>query len=76
MIGKEKDFVQDHCGKYPVVYLDLKECKGATWDDMYKEVWLRIREMVERHMDEVEGDDLSYFEFHKLSSDPPEIKLD
>jgi len=30
LISKEVDFVEKHCGKYPVVYLDFKDCKGDT----------------------------------------------
>ncbi|KAI3659928.1 hypothetical protein MP638_004955 [Amoeboaphelidium occidentale] len=48
-IGKEKDFVQDHCGKYPVVFLDLNACKGATWEEMYQLIWFRITQMWSRH---------------------------
>jgi hypothetical protein len=40
-IGKDQKFVEDHCGKYPVVFLNLKDYKGRTWEEMYKKVWTR-----------------------------------
>lgn len=53
LISKEVDFVKKHCGQYPVVYLDLKDCKGDTWEEMYQEIWLCIRKMVARHKNEL-----------------------
>lgn len=38
LIGKDQKFVEDHCEKYPVVFLNLKDCKGSTWEEMYKKV--------------------------------------
>ncbi len=38
LISKKVDFVNKHCGQYPVVYLDLKDCKGDTWEEMYQEI--------------------------------------
>ena len=55
LISNDTDFVSNHCGKYPVIYLNLKDCKGETWDQMYQEVWLCIRDMVEIHQDLVEA---------------------
>ncbi|KAI3652883.1 hypothetical protein MP228_002308 [Amoeboaphelidium protococcarum] len=53
LIGKEIDFVGKHCGKYPVVMLDFKDCKGESWAQMYESVWQCIREMVLRHRHEL-----------------------
>ncbi|KAI3630121.1 hypothetical protein MIR68_011556 [Amoeboaphelidium protococcarum] len=53
LIGKESEIVQQHCGKYPVVMLDLKDCKGDSWEQMYSSVWLCIRQMVLRHRHEL-----------------------
>jgi hypothetical protein len=50
LIGKETDFVQKHCGKYPIVMLDFKDCKGDSWEEMNQEVWLCIRNMVKPHL--------------------------
>ena len=46
LIAKEVEFVKQHCGKYPVVYLDLKDCKGETWEEMYQNFWTLVREML------------------------------
>ena len=53
LISKETTFVAKHCGQYPVIYLNFKDCKGETWDQMYQNVWLCIRDMVERHYEEL-----------------------
>ncbi|KAI3630897.1 hypothetical protein MIR68_012332 [Amoeboaphelidium protococcarum] len=53
LIGKEIYIVEKHCGKYPVVVLDLKDCKGESWAQMYESVWQCIREMVLRHRHEL-----------------------
>lgn len=43
LIGKDNDFVSEHCGKYPVIFLDMKDCKGQDWNDMFQSLWLQIR---------------------------------
>ena len=62
LIGKETDFVAEHCGQYPVINLNLKDCKGATWDEMYRDIWLCIRMMVGEHQDDLAHIDLSSFQ--------------
>ena len=42
LIGKDTDFVSRHCGKYPVLSLDFKECKARTWNEMLEIVWSKI----------------------------------
>lgn len=48
-IANEKEFVINHCGQYPVIFLDLKDCKGETWEKMYVKVCRRIQSMIKRH---------------------------
>ena len=48
-IGKNKTFMENHCGQYPVVYLDLKDCKGNSWEKMYKALWTSICATFQRH---------------------------
>jgi hypothetical protein len=42
-IARHVDFVSQHCGKYPVLYVDLKECKTSSLDAMLSEVWKCMR---------------------------------
>lgn len=42
-IAQHADFVCQHCGKYPVLYVDLKECKARSMDAMLAEVWECMR---------------------------------
>ena len=38
-IGKETEFIKKHCGKYPVVYLNMKEIGGDSWEMMLNDIW-------------------------------------
>jgi hypothetical protein len=42
-IAQHVDFVSQHCGKYPVLYVDLKECKARSLVEMLAEVWECMR---------------------------------
>jgi hypothetical protein len=46
LIGKEKDFVQTHCGAYPVVFLSIKGVRGDTWEDMLRDIWVCLRDVI------------------------------
>ncbi|KAJ3209673.1 hypothetical protein HK099_008445 [Clydaea vesicula] len=46
LIFKEKDFIDQHCGKYPVVFLDLKDIKGYNWDEMLHKICRFVRKLV------------------------------
>jgi hypothetical protein len=61
LIANDKEFVSKHCGQYPVVFLDLKDCKGETWSGMYQKLWNRIRGMLKRHF--------------QISEVPPELNF-
>ena len=71
-IGKQTAFVKQHCGKYPVVYLNLKDCtQGETWDQMYQEVWLCIRKMVKKHEKDLDHINLSLFQLNETETVAP-----
>ena len=63
LIGKETDIVKQHCGKYPVVYLNLKDCKGDSWQDMYEQLWISLCEMVNRHQSDLTDDEIKNYKF-------------
>ena len=68
-IYQDMEFLENHCGKYLVVFLDLKECKAETWEAMYVKIWRCIQQMILRH--EVELSDVlaGKIAFHvKMSS--------
>lgn len=52
-IYKDREFVDAHCGKYTVLYLDLKDCKGTDFEDMKKEIWNRVGKMYSDQYDEI-----------------------
>ena len=45
-IGKETEFIKKHCGKYPVVYLNMKGIGGDNWEKMLSKIWLCLREAI------------------------------
>lgn len=54
-IGKNKAFMEKHCGQYPVVYLDLKDCKANSWEGMLEQVRDSIIDMIESHEELLPG---------------------
>jgi len=48
-ISEEKEIVEKHCGQYPVVHLDFKECKGSNWEEMRTHIWSVVKAMVLVH---------------------------
>lgn len=73
LISKESAFVEEHCGKYPVVFLDLKDCRGASWAAMKTRVWWAVRKMFKRHSKEVNS---PWFDFSKEFWMEPTENLD
>ena len=49
-ILSEVEIVNDHMGKYPVVFLSLKECASPTWSEMRTEMWQCLFEMCSPHI--------------------------
>lgn len=52
-IAKNKEFTKKHCGKYPVVYLSFKDCRGTTTESTFHSIWSSIRAMIRRHKKEL-----------------------
>ena len=52
-ISQDTQFVEAHCGKYPVVLLDLKDCKGDDWAKSLEKIWNAIRKVVLSYGDEL-----------------------
>ena len=61
LIGKEIEFIKKHCGKYPVVFLNMSGIAGGeNWEGMLNMIWLRLRDAIydqKRHLDE---DDMAF----------------
>ena len=49
-IMKEHEIVEMHMGKYPVVFLSLKDCKANTWDEMRTDIWFALVHMCDPHI--------------------------
>ena len=60
LIGKEIEFIKKHCGKYPVVFLNMKGIGGENWGEMLMKIWSNLRNAIDdqrRHLDE---DDIAF----------------
>ena len=72
-INEYPDFVQEHLHKYPVLYLDLKDCKQDTWDLTLRRIWACIKNMVREHAEDLkESFDLSVFDLDNLQTVLPD----
>jgi hypothetical protein len=40
------DFMEKHCGTYPVVLLDMKGIKGNNWEAMLKKFWIMLEDII------------------------------
>lgn len=73
LIGQDTAFVEAHCGKYPVVYLSLKDTKGPNWTTMYSKIWRSLRETVLVHHADLGGDIGTASCYNFMSIEPPAI---
>ncbi|RKP16328.1 DUF1703-domain-containing protein, partial [Rozella allomycis CSF55] len=48
-IEKKKTFMEEYCGQYPVLHLDLKDVVGNTWEGALKKLWKAVRKMTKEH---------------------------
>jgi Predicted AAA-ATPase/PD-(D/E)XK nuclease superfamily len=64
-ISKAKEFVEEHCGKYPVIRLDFRGCRGSTWDQMFRQIWMAIRYMLYLNSEDLNKPRSDLFD-HKL----------
>jgi hypothetical protein len=49
MIWKEGSEYTEHCGKYPVVYLTLKDIKESSWENCETRIKMVLSEEFDRH---------------------------
>jgi hypothetical protein len=42
-IGQETEFMEEHCGKYPVVMMDMKGIVSNSWEQMLNGLWLMLK---------------------------------
>jgi Predicted AAA-ATPase len=48
-IGQETEFMKKHCGKYPVVMMNMKGISGESWEQMISRIWSRLRATLKVH---------------------------
>lgn len=61
-IWQEGEEYTKHCGKYPVIYLTLKDVKEANWKNCFHKIQRIISEEFERHVYLLESESLGSFQ--------------
>ena len=49
LLGKNQAFIHQYFRRFPVLFLDLKDCGGNTWNEMYHWVWVSLLKMISPH---------------------------
>ena len=64
-IWKCGKYYQDYQGKYPVIFITLKDAKCSTWEETYGFVSKLIRLEYKRHFELEDSDTISHKEFYE-----------
>ena len=59
MIWKEGSEYTEHCGRYPVVYLTLKDIKESNWENCETRIKIVLSEEFKRHKYLLKGDSIT-----------------
>lgn len=58
-VMNDKEFCDEHMGKYAVVHLNLHDCRGATWAQLRNQIALAFKKTLECHVNEAIDEVLS-----------------
>jgi Predicted AAA-ATPase len=59
-IGAETEFIEEHCGKYPVVSLNMKGINGHDWGEMLTRIWSCLRDTLEDQEEKLNEQDIQF----------------
>jgi Predicted AAA-ATPase/PD-(D/E)XK nuclease superfamily len=73
-IGKETEFMKKHCGKYPVVMMNMKGIDGDTWKEMLRDLLAMLKDIMISQASHLNEEDkqyigIKYFEAESLPSE-------
>ena len=71
LIGKETEFIEEHCGQYPVVYMDMKCIRGDNWEQMLSDIWVHLREIMRDQRHHLDEEDVQYIGVNYLDANAP-----
>jgi Predicted AAA-ATPase/PD-(D/E)XK nuclease superfamily len=57
LIGQETEFMKEHCGKYPVVMMNMKDIGGNSWENMFDELCAMLRFVMSNQDASLNNDD-------------------
>jgi hypothetical protein len=51
-IGQYPEIIKEHMGKYPVVYVSLKKCRGNTWEKISNKMYPALLNAIRPYVDD------------------------
>jgi hypothetical protein len=60
LIGHETEFMDEHCGKYPVVMMNMKDIGGDNWEQMISRTWSCLRATLIDHEENLNELDIKF----------------
>jgi len=64
-IGEDLDFMSRNFRQHPVIWLNLKDCAGNSWQEMFNNLWICVRDMYLPHLEQLsDAPALRQFDFH------------
>jgi hypothetical protein len=74
LIGYDKEFIANHCGKHPVVYFTLKGIGGKDWNEMLQDLWLCLGKTLSVLMRHLNEEDIKFIglDYRDAASEPKE----
>lgn len=56
LIAADKEFCQNHQGKYPIIFISFKDIKASNFDEAYREIKSLISSLYMKHIDLLKDD--------------------
>jgi hypothetical protein len=50
--------MEEHCGKYPVVMMDMKGIDGDTWEKILDDFWVMLKDVMIRQASYLDDEDV------------------
>jgi Predicted AAA-ATPase len=63
LIGQEPEFMDEHCGKYPVVMMNMKGIGGNSWEQMLDDLWVMLRRVMRSQAAYLDDEDANIIGF-------------
>jgi Predicted AAA-ATPase len=74
LIGQETEVMEEHCGKYPVVMMNMKDICGDTWKEILDALWAMLKDVMICQASYLDKEDIQYngIKYFDAESNPNE----